>query len=128
MRITVYLEVEMALVKERPRTKSGPRDPIFVELLAKFYRGLGDPTRLRILEHLFDGEKSVGALVDLIGSPQGRVSSHLACLRQCGFAVVRNEGRNAYYRIADQRVARILHLGESMVQGNAERIFACTRT
>jgi ArsR family transcriptional regulator, cadmium/lead-responsive transcriptional repressor len=118
----------MALVKERPRTKSAPRDPVFIELLAKFYRGLGDPTRLRILEHLLDGEKSVGELVDLIGSPQGRISSHLACLRQCGFAVVRNNGRNAYYRVADQRVARMLHLGASMVQGNAERIFACTRT
>ncbi len=118
----------MALVKERPRTKSGPRDPVFIELLAKFYRGLGDPTRLRILEHLLDGEKSVGELVGLTGSPQGRISSHLACLRQCGFAVVRNNGRNAFYRVADQRVARILHLGESMVQGNAERIFACTRT
>ena len=118
----------MALVKERPRTKSAPRDPVFVELLAKFYRGLGDPTRLRILEHLLDGEKSVGELVDLIGSPQGRISSHLGCLRQCGFAAVRNDGRNAYYRVADQRVAKILHLGESMVQGNAERIFACTRT
>ncbi len=118
----------MALLKERPRIKSGPRDPVFMELLAKFYRGLGDPTRLRILEHLLAGEKSVGELVELIGSPQGRISSHLACLRQCGFAVVRNNGRNALYRVADQRVARILHLGESMVQGNAERIFACTRT
>ena len=118
----------MMLAKEGPRAKSRPRDPVFMELLAKFYRGLGDPTRLRILEHLLDGEKSVGELVDLVGSPQGRISSHLACLRQCGFAVVRNNGRNAYYRIADQRVARMLVLGESMVQGNAERIFACTRT
>ena len=118
----------MALVTERPRTKSGARDPVFVDLLAKFFRGLGDPTRLRILEYLLEGEKSVGELVHLIGSPQGRISSHLACLRQCGFAVARNDGRNAYYRVADQRVARILHLGASMVQGNAERIFACTRT
>ena len=118
----------MAVVKELPRTRSRPRDPVFVELLAKFYRGLGDPTRLRILEYLLDGEKSVRELVGLIGSAQGRICSHLACLRQCGFAAVRNEGQNAYYRVADQRVARILHLGESMVQGNAERIFACTRT
>jgi len=118
----------MALVKERRRSKLGPRDAVFIELLAKFYRGLGDPTRLRILEHLLGGEKSVGELVDLIGSPQGRISSHLACLRQCGFAVVRNNGQNAFYRVADRRVARMLHLGESMVQGNAEHIFACTRT
>lgn len=118
----------MAVVKERSRPKAGPRDPLFVGLLAKFYRGLGDPTRLRILEFLLQGEKSVGELVSLIGSAQGRISNHLACLRQCGFAVVRNEGRMAYYRIADPRIAKILGLGEAVVQENAERIFACTRT
>jgi DNA-binding transcriptional ArsR family regulator len=100
---------------------------VFVELLAKFYRGLGDPTRLRILEYLLEGEKTVSELVELIGSAQGRVSSHLACLRHCGYAVVRTEGRHAYYRIADPRVVKILSLGQTMVQENAKRIFACTR-
>jgi DNA-binding transcriptional ArsR family regulator len=117
----------MALTTDRARPKAAP-DPVFAELLAKFYRGLGDPTRLKILEHLLAGEKSVGELVDLIGSAQGRISSHLACLRQCGFATVRMEGRYAYYRIADARVAKILSLGQAMVQENAARIFACTRT
>ncbi len=118
----------MALVKERTASQAGSRDPMFIELLAKFYRGVGDPTRLRILEHLLRGEKNVGELVTLIGSPQGRISSHLACLRQCGFAAVRTEGRHVYYRISDPRVTKILRLGEAMVQENAERIFACTRT
>ena len=112
---------------ERTRPRAGKRDPVFVDLLAKFYRGLGDPTRLRILEYLLEGEKSVSELVDLIGSAQGRISSHLACLRQCGYAVVRAEGRHAYYRIADPRVMKILSLGQAMVQENARRIFACTR-
>ena len=112
---------------ERTHPKAGEQDPVFVELVAKFYRGLGDPTRLRILEYLLKGEKSVSELVDLIGSAQGRVSSHLACLRQCGYAVVRTEGRHAYYRIADRRVVKILSLGQAMVQDNAEHIFACTR-
>jgi ArsR family transcriptional regulator, cadmium/lead-responsive transcriptional repressor len=112
---------------ERTRPRVGRRDPVFLELLAKFYRGLGDPTRLRILEYLLEGEKSVSELVDLLGSAQGRVSSHLACLRQCGYAVVRAEGRHAYYRIADPRVVKILSLGQTMVQENAKRIFACTR-
>ena len=117
----------MVAVKERNRARGSARDPVFIELLAKFYRGLGDPTRLRILEYLLEGEKSAGELVALLGSPQGRVSSHLACLRQCGFASVRAEGRYAYYRVADPRVAKILELGRAMVQHNAERIFACTR-
>jgi DNA-binding transcriptional ArsR family regulator len=118
----------MAILKEQAQPRLHARDPVFVELLAKFYRGLGDPTRLRILEHLLEGEKSVGELVRLIGSGQGRISSHLACLRQCGFAAVRTEGRRACYRIADPRVARILGLGTAMVEGKAARIFACTRT
>jgi len=118
----------MALLKEQAQPKLYARDPVFIELLAKFYRGLGDPTRLRILEHLLAGEKNVGELVALIRSPQGRISSHLACLRQCGFAAVRTEGRRAYYRIEDPRVVKILGLGQAMVQQNAARIFACTRT
>jgi DNA-binding transcriptional ArsR family regulator len=118
----------MALAKARAQSLSASPDPLFIELLAKFYRGLGDPTRLRILEHLLDGEKNVGELVRLLGSPQGRVSSHLACLRQCGFVGVRNEGRLVYYQVVDPRVARLLALGRAMVQENAARIFACTRT
>jgi DNA-binding transcriptional ArsR family regulator len=103
------------------------RDPVFIELLAKFYRGLGDPTRLKILEHLLAGERSVGELVALLGAAQGRVSSHLACLRHCGYVTVRTEGRFAYYRITDPRVVRILTLGRAMVQDNAEHIYTCTR-
>jgi len=118
----------MALVKERTQSKAKWRDPLFVELLAKFYRGLGDPTRLRILRYLIGGEKNVSELVELLGSAQGRVSSHLACLRQCGFVTLRTEGRLAYYAIADRRVLELLALGEGLVQQNAERIFACTRT
>jgi DNA-binding transcriptional ArsR family regulator len=118
----------MALVKERTQPKAEWRDPLFVELLAKFYRGLGDPTRLRILRYLMSGEKNVSELVELVGSAQGRVSSHLACLRQCGFVTARTEGRLAYYSVPDRRVLKLLALGQAMVQENAERIFACTRT
>ena len=118
----------MALVQERPQSKTGSYAPVFTELLAKFYRGLGDPTRLRILELLLEGAKNVGELVNLLGTAQGRVSSHLACLRQCGFVTVRTEGRLAYYAVTDRRVAKLLALGQAMVRENAERIFACTRT
>lgn len=126
MRIFGKGDESVALIKERTQSQ-GRRDPVFIELLAKFYRGLGDPTRLRILEHLLEGEKAVGALVELIGSAQGRISSHLACLRGCGYVGVRTEGRHAYYRITDPRVAKILTLGQGMVRDNAEHIFACTR-
>jgi len=55
-------------------------------------RGLGDPTRVRILELLrAEGELSVGELVERLGEPQPKVSNHLACLCWCGFVDVRRE-------------------------------------
>lgn len=98
-----------------------------LELTTKFFRALGDPTRLRVLEHLLEGEKTVGELVELVGSGQGRVSSHLACLKQCGFVASRRDARFVYYHIADQRVRELLLLSQAMIADNAEQIWACTR-
>ena len=98
-----------------------------LELSAKFFRGLGDPTRLKILELLFEGEKSVTDLVQALGVQQGRVSNHLACLKWCGYVTTASKGRYTLYRIADQRVKRILQLSREMVAKNAEHLWACTR-
>lgn len=96
-------------------------------LLAKFFRALGDPTRLQILQAVLDEEKNVSELVALTGSPQGRVSSHLACLRWCGYVSARREGRRVYYRVTDPRVRRVLELASEMVRDHTDRIRSCTR-
>lgn len=99
-----------------------------LELTAKFFRGLGDPTRLKIVELLLEeGEMPVKALVERLGVQQGRVSSHLACLKWCGYVATRSDGRLVLYRIADRRVSRIVALARAMVARNAEHIYACTR-
>jgi DNA-binding transcriptional ArsR family regulator len=98
-----------------------------LELSAKFFRALGDPTRLKILEMLLDGEKSVSELVRRLGIQQGRVSNHLACLKWCGYVTTGRKGRYTLYRIADRRVKRILQLSRDMVAKNAEHLWACTR-
>ncbi|MDR7521169.1 MAG: metalloregulator ArsR/SmtB family transcription factor [Armatimonadota bacterium] len=95
-------------------------------LLAKFFRALGDPTRLRILEAVMDSEKNVTALVELTGAPQGRVSSHLACLRWCGYVATRQEGRQVFYRVGDRRVGKLLAIAKELVADNCERIQSCT--
>src|SRR3990172_1379871 len=77
---------------------------------AKFFRGLGDPTRLKILELLLERERTVTQLIEALGVPQGRVSSHLACLSWCGYVTASRKGRHRYYRAADKRVRRILGL------------------
>lgn len=103
----------------------GLASQVMGEACAKFFRGLGDPTRLRIVELLLDGEKNVSELVELIGSPQGRISSHLSCLKWCGYVGSRSEGRYNYYYIADERIRTILELAHQMVYQNAEAILAC---
>lgn len=103
-----------------------PAAPARTDLVAKYFRGLGDPSRLRILELLSsEGELSVGELVERLRLPQPKISNHLACLRWCGFIEARREGRTVYNRIADSRVAKMLDLAESLLEDNAEHVAAC---
>lgn len=102
-------------------------DPAPVELVAKYFRALGDPTRLRILELLSESgeERSVGELVEVLDLPQPKVSKHLGCLRWCGFVEDRREHRTVYYRVADSRVEEMIELGRALLGDNAEHVAAC---
>src|SRR5262245_45085449 len=114
----------MAAIESAPfQISEAPTPP---ELIAKYFRGLGDPTRLRILELLdAEGELSVGELVDRLALPQATVSTHLQCLRWCGFVVTRRAQRAVIYRIADKRVRKIVALGHELLRDNAEHVAAC---
>ena len=92
---------------------------------AKFFRGLGDPTRVRVLQLLAEGERTVGELVDQTGTLQGRLSSHLACLRWCGFVATRREGRLVYYRIADDRVLSLLASADEFIAEHGVSVDLC---
>ena len=105
-----------------------PAAPLATDVVAKYFRGLGDPSRLRILELLRDErELSVGELVKRLGLPQPKVSNHLACLRWCGFIEARREGRTVYNRIADPRVEAMLDLAQALLANHAEHVAACCR-
>ena len=93
--------------------------------MAKLFRGLGDPTRLRILLLLDEGERSVGELVEELSVPQGRLSSHLACLRWCGFVRIRRDKRRVLYRLADVQVRDLLKLADAFLTEHAEHIELC---
>lgn len=93
--------------------------------MASFFQGLADPIRVDILEFLFDGPRTTGQIVGHIGRAQATVSSHLTCLRFCGYVEARREGRNVCYEIIDPRVRTLLRIGERYLHENAERIMAC---
>src|SRR5919107_2434764 len=95
-------------------------------LLAKFFNGFANSTRLSILLLLTQqGEMKVGELVSELGAPQPRVSDHLRCLAWCGYVQVRREGRNAYYSVSDERVLEVLKLGEALLRDNMDRVESC---
>ena len=105
-----------------------PEAPEQSDLLAKYFRGFGDPTRVRILGLLrAEGELSVGDLVKRLGEPQPKVSNHLACLRWCGFVAARRQHRSVLNRIADPRVLHMLDLASALLEDNADHVAACCR-
>jgi DNA-binding transcriptional ArsR family regulator len=74
------------------------------ELIARRFRALGDPLRVRMLDLLRDQELSVTALADRLDAGQQNVSKHLAVLVDAGMLARRKDGTHAYYRIADEGV------------------------
>lgn len=96
--------------------------------MTKYFRGLGDPTRLGILQLLREeGELSVGELAERLGLAQPKISNHLACLRWCGFVETRREHRLVYNRIADGRVAEMIDLAHALLDDNEAHVAACCR-
>ena len=98
-----------------------------VDLVTRFFQVLADPTRVRTVELLLEGEKNVSELVRCLGVPQARVSSHLGCLRWCGYIGTRREGKFIYYRVTDPRVSELMHLARTIMADNAQAITSCLR-
>ena len=92
---------------------------------ARFFKGLGDPIRVRVLEFLADGERSVGEIVDHLELPQNLVSMHLGCLRWCGYVTTRREGRYVFYALGDERVVEIVRLAHELLYGSEVYLMTC---
>lgn len=85
-----------------------PLNPEAAELIARRFRALSDPTRLRILDHLRNhDEASVGELTEVLGTSQQNVSKHLSALHAEGFVSRRKRGTSSLYRITDPGVHEI---------------------
>ena len=81
--------------------------PAAIELVAGRFRILGEPLRIRLLQELLEGEKSVSELVTAVGSAQPNVSKHLRILQEAGFIGRRQEGNLVFCNIADPSVIEL---------------------
>jgi DNA-binding transcriptional ArsR family regulator len=89
---------------------SHPLPAPVVELVARRFRVLGDPTRIRLLERLLEGEATVGELAQVAGGTQQNVSKHLSVLLAEGTVGRRKAGTSVYYRIGDKTVFALCEL------------------
>ncbi|HXF71427.1 MAG TPA: metalloregulator ArsR/SmtB family transcription factor [Actinomycetota bacterium] len=97
------------------------------EALARYFRVLGDPTRLRIVEALLERERTVSELVALVGAPQSRVSNHLACLKWCRVVRAERRGRHVVYGIADPRVGGLIEAARAVAAEHCDHLASCRR-
>ncbi|HEU4451060.1 MAG TPA: metalloregulator ArsR/SmtB family transcription factor [Gaiellaceae bacterium] len=90
------------------------------ELIARRFRVVGEPMRIRLLDRLRDGEATVGELTEALRTSQQNVSKHLRVLHEAGIVSRRKQGTHTFYAIADESV---LALCEE-VCGGLQRQFA----
>jgi ArsR family transcriptional regulator len=78
------------------------------QVKAEFFKTLGHPARIRILELLADGPRSVGEMLPEVGVEATNLSQHLAVLRRAGLVTFRKEGSTVFYSITSPQVADLL--------------------
>ena len=103
------------------------RDRVDIDVAARLFHGLSDPTRLAILLALIDVERCVGDIVAEVGSSQSNVSNHLACLKGCGLIIDRpGPRRQVFYSITRPEIRDLLVASERVLAGNGHAVRLCS--
>jgi DNA-binding transcriptional ArsR family regulator len=89
--------------------------------VADRFRALAEPSRLRLMHLLCEGERCVGELVEGSGLSHANASKHLSLLHKAGFVRRRKEGLNVFYRLADNDVLTLCDLMCGRLQREAKR-------
>lgn len=88
---------------------------------AEICKAFSDPKRLHIIEELRKGQKSVGALAQIMSIPQAAVSRHLAVLREKGIVDYRREGTNVFYSLSDKKICEACDLVHQILLARLEK-------
>lgn len=114
---------------DRPSALTMPVDETAaLSVAASLFRGLGDPARLAILQHLSLGEHKVADLTAHLGLAQSTVSGHLACLRDCGLVTSRPQGRSSMWSLAaTPEILGVLSAAEGLLAATGDAVALCPR-
>lgn len=101
------------------RALTGSARPIH-QVKAEFFRTLGHPARVRVLELLKGGEMTVGDLQAELGIDSSGASQHLSAMRRQGILEARKEGTSVYYRVRDPRIFQLLESARQVIGSHLE--------
>jgi DNA-binding transcriptional ArsR family regulator len=104
------------------RAVAHPLPDDLVELIADRFRALAEPTRIKLLDRLREGEATVLELTTLVGTTQQNVSKHLNLLQHAGIVARRKQGNYSYYRISDQTVYALCEAVCGSLENHAETL------
>ena len=82
---------------------------------AEFFKTLGHPARVRILELLVQGERSVGELIPEVGLEASHLSQQLGVLRRAGVVSARKQGNAVIYSLASADIAELMALARTIL-------------
>ena len=88
-----------------------------LKLKAEFFKTLGHPARIRILELLVQGERSVGELIPDVGLEASHLSQQLGVLRRAGVVNTRKQGNAVIYSLASPEIADLMILARKVLAG-----------
>lgn len=90
-------------------------DRPLAEIKAELFRSLGHPARVRVLELLAEGERSVGDLAAEVGVEPSHLSQQLAVLRRAALVTTRRQGSTVFYALRDPQVAELLAVAKRLL-------------
>ena len=96
-----------------------------LEPAVALFRSLNDPARLAIVRRLATGEARVAELTRDLNLAQSTVSSHVACLKDCGLVSGRAEGRRVYYSLARPELLDLLTAAETLLASTGNAVALC---
>jgi DNA-binding transcriptional ArsR family regulator len=117
----------MTMIEPSTRTDAAVgSETAALSVAACLFRGLGDPARLAILQHLTLGEHKVAELTAHLGLAQSTVSGHLACLRDCGLVASRPQGRSSMWSLAAaSETLAVLAAAEGLLAVTGDAVALC---
>ena len=105
-------------MSKRPSSRASvsgePSVPLSV-VKAELFKALANPARVRALELLAEGERSVGEMQPLVGVELSHLSQQLAVLRKAGLVATRREGTTVFYSIKDPLVVELLAVAKRIL-------------